>query len=75
MSDEFYIPPPNTMTVRHDHKAVLYTADGRPLVRHAGFGGRIMQTSTVFPQLTKGGKKIKGKGGTRGSGPDHGQNS
>ena len=29
MSDEFYIPPPNTMTVRHDHKAVLYTADGR----------------------------------------------
>lgn len=31
------VPPPATFTVQHDHKVVLYTADGKPLVRKAGF--------------------------------------
>jgi hypothetical protein len=72
MSDEFYIPPPNTMTVVHDHKPTLFKADGTPLVRQAGFvpGGIMAQTSTVFPQLNTIGKKIMGskKGGGKKSG-------
>lgn len=70
MAEWDIIPPPNTMTVDHEHKTVLFTADGKALVRQAGFvtGGRMSQPSTVFPQLTKGGKKIGGKkgGGKRG---------
>jgi hypothetical protein len=69
MSDEFYIPPPNTMTVFHDHRPVLYTPDGKAIVRQAGFtaGGSMSQTAGTFPQLNKGGKKIGGrKGGKRG---------
>lgn len=37
MSDEFLIPPPSSITVDHEHRARLYTHDGRPLVRQAGF--------------------------------------
>ena len=31
------VPPPATMTVIHDHVGVLYTPDGKALVRRAGF--------------------------------------
>jgi hypothetical protein len=31
------VPPPSTFTVTHDHKVVLFTADGQALVRRAGF--------------------------------------
>ena len=67
MSDE--VAPPSSFTVDHEHLARLYTADGQPLVRTAGFTTPrtvAAQTSGTFPQLTKGGKKIggsKGKGG------------
>jgi hypothetical protein len=39
-SDEpyFIVPPPDSVTVvSGDRRAVLYTADGQPLVRMAGF--------------------------------------
>jgi hypothetical protein len=51
------------MNVHHDHRPVLYKADGTALVRTAGFtkGGQMGQTSQTFPQLTKGGKTIGGK--------------
>jgi len=55
------------MTVTHEHKPTLYLADGRQLVRHAGFtAGGTMQTSQTVPQLntskkTKGGKKPGGR--------------
>lgn len=68
MSDEFLIPPPNTMIVEHSHRPVLYLPDGRVLVRQAGFRGEppmAGQTRGTFPQLNKGGKK-GGKGGKRG---------
>lgn len=62
MSDEFIIPPPSNATVWHDHRPVLYTGDGQPLVRQAGF---VMagQTSGTFPQLKT--KPKSGKKGTR----------
>ena len=31
------VPPPANVTVMHDHVGVLYTPDGRALVRRAGF--------------------------------------
>jgi hypothetical protein len=70
MSHDDIVPPPATFTVDHDHKARLYMADGRALVRSAGFTSA-SQTSGTFPQLTKGGTKIggkapKGKGGKKG---------
>lgn len=63
MGDEFLLPPPASMVVNHDHKPVLYQADGRALVRQAGFvvGGRAMQTRGTNPSLVTGGKKIGGK--------------
>jgi hypothetical protein len=67
------IPPPASFTVDHDHKPVLYQADGRALVRAAGFvphGRMATQSTGQFPQLTTkmtapkktGTKKPKGKG-------------
>ncbi len=35
--DEPIVPPPATMTVQHDHKPILFTPDGKALVRKAGF--------------------------------------
>ena len=60
------IPPPASMTVFHDHRPVIHTPDGKVYVRQAGFvtGDRPMQTSGVFPQLNKGGKKIGTKKGS-----------
>lgn len=54
MSDEFLIPPPNSMTVDHARRAVLYTADGRALMRCAGFKpqGVNMQTTGTNPPLS-----------------------
>lgn len=31
------VPPPVSLVVDHEHKVVLFTADGKPLVRKAGF--------------------------------------
>jgi hypothetical protein len=31
------VPPPSTLTVEDTRQPVLYTADGHPLVRRAGF--------------------------------------
>lgn len=31
------VPPPSTVSVQHDYKPVLYTADGKVLVRRAGY--------------------------------------
>ena len=31
------VPPPSTMTVTHDPKPILYTADGKPLARQCGY--------------------------------------
>ena len=36
-SDDYVIPPPETMTVEFARRPVLYLADGRAIVRHAGF--------------------------------------
>jgi hypothetical protein len=58
------IPPPSCVTVDHEHRLVLFRADGRALVRSAGFvpGGRMaIQTSGVAPKLNV---KPKAKGGT-----------
>lgn len=62
---DWEIPPPANMTVTHEHRPTLYLADGRPLVRQAGFtAGGHMQTSSTVPQLNtgkkKGGKKKPG---------------
>jgi hypothetical protein len=61
--NENELPPPPTATVWHDHRPVIYRADGTPLVRQAGFvtGGTVAQTSGVIPALNQGGKKISGK--------------
>ena len=72
MSDDSIVPPPSSVTVEHEHTARLYTADGRPLVRPAGFTRpevQATQTSGTLPALTKGGKRVggkSGKGGKRG---------
>jgi hypothetical protein len=60
-SDEFLIPPPNTMSVDHEHRPVLYLPDGRVLVRAAGFRGDTAMKSgkggsEKFPK-SGGGKK------------------
>lgn len=62
--DDYVIRPPETVhTLSEPNRVVLYTADGRPLVRQIGFR-TMAQTSTTFPQLTKSGKKGgKGKRG------------
>lgn len=53
MSSDDIIPPPSHYTVEHDHRPVLYTADGKALVRQAGFtAGRSVQTTTVCPPLS-----------------------
>ena len=58
---DWEIPPPANMTVTHEHRPTLYLADGRPLVRQAGFtAGGTMQTSQTLPQLNTG-KKSGGK--------------
>ncbi len=31
------VAPPASFVVHHDHKVVLFTADGKALVRRAGF--------------------------------------
>lgn len=71
MSD-FVIPPPNPMA-DFERRAVLYQADGKALVRAAGFvphGSQMaLQNTGQFPQLTTkttGGKKITGKGKKKG---------
>jgi hypothetical protein len=70
MSDYDGIAPPASFTVDHERRAHLYTADGKALVRTAGFTTpRAVQTSGTNPPLTQGGKTIsgkKGKGGRRG---------
>ena len=49
MSDDFLIPPPSSAQVDYERKAVLYLANGRPLVRRAGFA--MSQPSSVNPSL------------------------
>ncbi len=64
MPSDDEIQPPASFTVVHDHKPVLYLANGTPLVRQAGFtAGGHMQTSGTYPQLTT---KNKPKGGKKG---------
>lgn len=61
MNDDI-VQPPNTFTVEHEHRPRLYLADGRPLVRTAGFTSpRAVQTSGTNPPLTKGGKRVGGR--------------
>ena len=71
MSDRRELEPPSNVTVDHEHRTVLFRADGRALVRAAGFvpyGARMaLQTSGVAPKLNvkmtkRGGKKGKGRG-------------
>lgn len=31
------VPPPSSLTIQHDYKAVLYLPNGKALVRRAGF--------------------------------------
>lgn len=53
MPDWDIIAPPSSFTVDHDHKPVLYTAEGKALVRQAGFtAGRHVQGSGVCPPLS-----------------------
>ena len=66
MGHEDIVQHPETFTVEHERRATLYQADGRPLVRTAGFTAptiRATQTSGTIPQLAKGGKVISGKKG------------
>lgn len=35
--DQPIVPPPSSFTVSHEHKPVLFTADGKALVRRCGF--------------------------------------
>ena len=56
------IDPPASFTVDHERRATLYQADGRPLVRTAGFTTpQAVQTSGTNPPLTQGGKRVGGK--------------
>lgn len=63
------IPPPSQFTVYHEHRPVLYLADGKALVRAAGFmphGVKMaVQTTGTFPQLTKPKPTKKGRGGKK----------
>lgn len=70
--DDRVILPPSSLTVEHDHRARLYQADGKALIRSAGFvphGARMAtQTTGTFPQLTarpKPSKRPTKKGGKR----------
>ena len=44
------IDPPNSFTVDHERKPVLYTHDGKALYRQAGFRG--VQTTGTNPPLS-----------------------
>ena len=35
--DDSGLPPPHVVTVEHDYKPVLYSANGKVLIRRAGF--------------------------------------
>lgn len=37
LDDESIIAPPDTATVTGEHKTILYTPDGKALVRKVGF--------------------------------------
>ena len=67
MSD-YVIPPPSTHSVDHERKPVLFQADGKALVRAAGFvpnGAEMaIQTSGTAPKLNE--KPTKKGGGRRG---------
>lgn len=60
------INPPDSVTVDHDRVPVLWTHDGRPLVRQAGF--RCTQTTGTNPPLHDNTSRRKPgkKGGKRG---------
>ena len=66
------IPPPSNVTVHHEHRPTLYQADGKPLVRCAGFvpqGVRMaIQTTGQAPAFTVPKIKYGGKGGKKGGG-------
>lgn len=69
MADEFIVPPPNPLA-DFERRPVLYQANGKALVRAAGFvpqgASMAVQTSGVAPKLnvkSKGGKKGGGKRG------------
>jgi hypothetical protein len=53
MPDWDIVPPPASFTVAHEHKPVLYTAEGKALVRQSGFtaGDRHVQTTGTNPPL------------------------
>jgi len=58
--DEDYRGAPDSLTVDHAHTPRLWLADGRPLVRQAGFTagrGLAMQTSGTNPGLSDGTRK------------------
>jgi hypothetical protein len=63
------LPPPPTSVVDHEHRAVLYTPDGRALVRRAGFvtegSVRHVQTSGTCSPLSGNTSIRKPKGGKK----------
>jgi hypothetical protein len=63
------IPPPSVFTVDHEHRPVLFQADGKALIRAAGFvphGAKMsVQTTGQFPQLASKPTKKTGKKGGR----------
>lgn len=68
MADDFIVPPPNPLA-DFERRPVLFAADGKALVRAAGFvpqGARMaVQTSGVAPKLNT---KPKAKAGKKGGG-------
>lgn len=67
MNDWDIIPPPATMTVEHKYRPVLYTADGKVLVRQAGFRS---ETTHDLPRVSSTSREISGarrasEGGSR----------
>lgn len=66
MSDEFLIPPPSNVTVEHEHRVRLWTADGQPLVRRAGFRPSAIQTTGTNPPLSDNTRRKPKRGGKKG---------
>lgn len=58
MSSEFLVPPPNSVTVDHDHKPVLYLPDGLALVRQAGFRAGVTH---AVPILSEARREVSGE--------------
>lgn len=67
MAEWDIIPPPSSVTVEHEHRVHLFTADGTPLVRQAGFtsGGSYAPPVSHVPKAPSEVPRAQREGETR----------